>query len=84
MTTQTMIESNIIQLNLTPEQVKKALPLEPKGIENGFSDKTFTASGIDFEFSYDGESELLAKTIRKPFGVTESYCEQAVRDFFEI
>lgn len=82
--TQVMTEQKIIQLNLTPEQIKKALPHELKGIENGFSDKTFTASGVDFEFSYDGESELLAKIVRKPFGISEQYCEQAVRDFFEI
>lgn len=84
MTTLTVQDTKIIQLSLTRDQVRAALPHEPKGIENGFSDRTFTASGVDFEFSFDGEGELLAKAIRKPHGISDEYCEQAVKDFFEI
>lgn len=77
------VNSKMIQLDLTPDQIRKALPMEPSGIENGFSDLTLTASGVDFQISYDGESELLGTCTRRPYGVSDEYCEQALRDFFE-
>lgn len=83
MTVQSVAEQKVLQLNLTPDQIRAALPMEPAGIENGFSDKTLTASGVDFNISYDGESELLGICIRRAYGVSDEYCEQALRDFFE-
>jgi hypothetical protein len=73
-----------IILTLTPQQVKAALPIEPETIGQGFSDKTLTASGVDFSINYDGESELIAVVTRRAHGVSDQYCEDAIKDFFEF
>lgn len=80
----------LITLTLTPEQVADSLPVNFLGgadVSNGFEDKPFTlpfgeGTSINYEISFDGESELLATVLEKPDSVSEDQAENLLTTFF--
>lgn len=90
-----MNQDNVIKVEVTPEDITATLPsnfLEPenKPTGEGFSDKSLSIpvpddedmGSVDYEISYDGESELLGIVKLKPTYVSDLQAQEILRGFF--
>jgi hypothetical protein len=87
------VKEHLIKITIRPEEVFESFPTDflPDGQkpEEGFAEKILdvpiTSGGeIQYEVSYDGESELLAVIKSKPIGITDEVARDLFMNFLDV